>query len=84
MTNRMVRVMEDWKIVPSLNDTVSLSGVIEGIEVQTTPICYGRRDEVRTENAHYILGNKQPGGWEDQLAHQRPRNVATLRLRGVL
>lgn len=78
------KLIDSWKIVPSSDGTVSMIGSVEGQEIQTSPICYGRRGEVRTENSHYILGSKLAGVWELQLEMRRPEKAASLRRLGVL
>ena len=74
--------MEHWKIVPTTGHTVSLIGVVGTEYVQTSPICFGRPGEVQTENTHYILGDKQPGKWENQLQLNRPEQADNLRKHG--
>ena len=78
------KIISHWKMVPSSDGTVSMMGVVEGRQVQTSPICHGRPGEVKTENSHYILGDKLLGVWEIQLEMRRPEKTACLRLLGVL
>lgn len=76
--------IQSWKIVPSTEGTVSLVGIVGGVAIQSSPICFARPGEIRTENSHYILGSKLPGVWEIQLEMKRPEKVANLRKLGVL
>lgn len=78
------KIINHWKLVPSSDGTVSMTAVVEGRHVQTSRICYGRPGEVKTENSHYILGDKLPGVWEIQLEAHRPEKTASLRRLGVL
>lgn len=78
------KTINHWKLVPSSGGTVSMFGVVEGRQVQTSPICHGRPGEVKTENSHYILGGKLQGVWEIQLEMRRPEKTASLRRLGVL
>ncbi len=84
MASAQPKTIQNWKIVPSSEDTVSLVGVVDGVSTQTSPICFGRPGEVRTENSHYILGDRLPGVWEIQLEMRRREKVAKLRQFGVL
>jgi hypothetical protein len=70
--------------VPSSGDTVSLLGVVKGRPTQTSPICFARPGEVKTENSHYLLGEKSPGLWEIQLEMKRSTQVKNLKRMGVL
>jgi hypothetical protein len=78
------KTISDWKVVPSSDGIVAMMGIVEGRQVQTSPICYGRQGEVKSENSHYILGDKLPGVWEIQLEMCRPEKAGSLRRLGVL
>lgn len=80
----MSKVIEDWKIVPSTENTVSMFGIVDGRRIQTSPIILARKGEVKTKNTHYILGNKNPGMWELQLEMRRPKQSENLKKQGVL
>lgn len=74
----------DWKIIPTTEDTISLIGIVDGREIQTSPIVAARRGEVKTRNSHYILGTKRPVMWELQLEMRRRKQSETLREQGVI
>lgn len=78
------KVIKNWKIVPSSDNTVSLVGEVNGLITQTSPIRLARPGEVMTENTHYLLGDKTPGLWEIQLEMHRPQQVSNLKRHGVL
>jgi hypothetical protein len=78
------KTIQDWKIIPTTDDTISLIGTVDGVRVQTSPIVLVRKGEVKTQNTHYILGEKQPGIWEIQLDMRRRKQTDTLRNYGVL
>lgn len=79
-----MKMINNWKIVPSSEDTVSLIGDVDGVITQTSPVRFARPGEVRTDNSHYKLGLKQPGLWEIQLELRRPRQANSLKTNGVL
>jgi hypothetical protein len=80
----MQKVIDDWKIIPTSENTVSLIGVVAGKLIQTSPLVEAREGEVKTKNSHYILGNKKPGVWEMQLHLTRTSQAKTLVMHGVL
>jgi hypothetical protein len=79
-----IKVINNWKLVPTSENTISIMGVFEGKNIQTSPITAAREKEVRTVNSTYVLGSKNSGVWEVQLRHQRPNQTKTLKDLGVL
>jgi hypothetical protein len=82
--NMKTKTINNWKIVPTTNNTVSLIGEVDGQVMQTSPIKMARPGEVQTRNTHYLLGDKKPGVWELQLEMRRRTQSDTLRKQGVL
>lgn len=80
----MRKLISNWIIVPSSDDTVSLVGDVNGVRTQTSPIRFARPGEIKTDNSHYILGEKSQGMWEIQLEMRRRSQVNNLRNLGVL
>lgn len=80
----MPKLLDNWKIVPSSDNTVSAIGVVDGKSIQTSPICFGRAGEIKTENSHYKLGAKLPGIWEMQLEMRRAKQASNLKKLGIL
>lgn len=78
------KAINNWKMIPTTEDTVSLIGEVDGVRIQTSPIKQARTGEVITENTHYLLGDKCPGIWEIQLEMRRRSQTETLRKHGVL
>nr|WP_192963411.1 hypothetical protein [Pseudomonas fluorescens]CEK42237.1 hypothetical protein PQBR57_0284 [Pseudomonas fluorescens SBW25] len=78
------KTINNWKIVPTTGNTVSLIGEVDGQVIQTSPIAQAKPGEVRTQNTHYVLGEKMPGVWEIQLDMRRPSQSENLRKNGVL
>lgn len=70
--------------MPTTGNTVSLIGEVDGQVIQTSPIAQAKPGEVRTQNTHYVLGEKMPGVWEIQLDMRRPSQSENLRKNGVL
>jgi hypothetical protein len=84
MTDSKTKTIDDWRIVPSSGNTVSLIGMVDGRTSQTSPICFARPGEVKTKNTQYLLGAKSPGVWEIQLEMTRQSQLSNLRRLGVL
>lgn len=80
----MEKRIEDWKIVPCTGDAICLIGLVDGVITQTSIIAQFRRGEVKTQNTHYILGERNAGMWEIQLQMKRPVQWEKLRQFGVL
>lgn len=76
--------IDNWKIVPSSDNTISLIGDVNGVRTQTSPIRFARPGEVKTDNSIYVLGEKLPGMWEIQLEMRRPSQVKNLREQRIL
>ena len=81
---KVTKQIENWKVVPTSDGTVSLIGYVGGLRFQTTPIQRARAGEVMTENTVYKLGQRLPGVWEMQLDLMRPEKAKSLREHGVL
>ena len=81
---KVTKQIENWKVVPTTDGTVSLIGYVAGMRTQTTPVRHARPGEVMTENTIYKLGAKLPGVWEIQLELMRPEKAKALRDNGVL
>ena len=78
------KTINNWKIIPTTDNTVSLVGEVDGQVIQTSPIARARKGEVLTQNTHYLLGEKQPGMWEIQLEMRRRTHSDMFREYGVL
>ena len=49
------KTINNWKIIPTTDNTVSLVGEVDGQVIQTSPIARARKGEVLTQNTHYLL-----------------------------
>lgn len=82
--NLQTKNMSNWRIIPTTGNTVSLMGEVDGVVIQTSPIAFARKGEVKTQNTHYVLGDRHPGLWEVQLEMRRRSQTENLRNLGVL
>jgi len=76
--------MSNWRIIPTSGNTVSLMVEVDGVVIQPSPIAFARMGEGKTQNTHYVLGERHPGLWEVQLEKRRRSQTENLRNLGVL
>lgn len=76
--------IENWIMVPTTENTISMIGEVGGTLMQTSPIKFGKPGEVQTTNSVYLLGEKSPGLWELKLAILRRPQMDELVDAGVL
>ncbi|KQW19706.1 MULTISPECIES: hypothetical protein [Pseudomonas] len=79
-----VKQIENWMMVPTTGNTISLFGDVGGTRIQTSPIKFGKPGEVETQNSVYKLGKKSPGLWELKLAILRRSQMDELIDAGAL
>lgn len=79
-----IRKIENWKIIPTTGNTISLVGFVKSESIQTSNIVLIAAGAVRTKHNQYNLGVKLPGIWEIQLQMRRPKEYAKLQSYGIL
>lgn len=79
-----MKVIENYRIVPTKGGGVCLVGTVDGAEIQTSDIVFGRRGAVKTESGSvYQLGAPSTTMWEMQLQLRRPEKYKKLAEAGV-
>lgn len=79
-----VRKIDNWKIIPTTANTITLVGIIKGESYQTGAITDIGVGVVRTKHNQYLLGKKLPGIWETLLEMRRPKEYAKLQQNEIL